>query len=449
MFSVATDASRGNYGPLPTTKVSLFGNSQSPLDGLEFISALFLFLHAQQFPASFPQPYPSGENGSSMKSRINPRSWSVAEDARLKQLVNQHGCKSWTEIGKHFPQRSGKQCRERWFNHLNPEIKRGNWSLEEDLVIIDVHRKIGSRWSEISKMLGGRTDNSIKNRWNSAIRKAVRTVTIIQESGVLAAQQIVSRAHDSTSDVLHEYCIRIVAERMSFELGPNFAFTSAAEHLDKLEQDSPISLIVGNSVGSASFGSEGSCSSLSTSRSSSPGFSPALLVLSSASPSPNAVNSYCSTTINSPCSIDDQCSPIPFDLKPVEKAVAFQPKESLLSSSQCIFTPSPCQFQLEMDYLDTLYLNEGSDSGNLDLLSLSSNDSLSARLSSPHDLLDETFQSECISTLSADGDDMGLYSGLLQPSNSTLPVLLDSGQSLIFEDKHLFYPETSGLASPS
>ena len=68
-----------------------------------------------------------------------------------------------------MPSRSGKQCRERWHNHLDPIINKNEWSAEEDRILLDSHKVMGNKWAEIAKVLPGRTDNQIKNRYNLSL----------------------------------------------------------------------------------------------------------------------------------------------------------------------------------------------------------------------------------------------------------------------------------------
>lgn len=102
--------------------------------------------------------------------------WTIKEDRTLIQLVEQQGPSHWNFIANYLPGRTGKQCRERWCNHLCPDINKSSWSLEEEMLLLLIHKKIGNKWSEIAKYLKGRTDNTIKNHWNSSMRKKIKFV---------------------------------------------------------------------------------------------------------------------------------------------------------------------------------------------------------------------------------------------------------------------------------
>ncbi|KAF0689258.1 hypothetical protein As57867_019206, partial [Aphanomyces stellatus] len=98
------------------------------------------------------------------------RPWLAFEDDLLVRTVVKYGPKRWGLIASYIAGRNGKQCRERWHNHLNPSIKKGPWDAHEDATLVELQARFGNRWALFTKTLRGRTDNAIKNHWYSNIK---------------------------------------------------------------------------------------------------------------------------------------------------------------------------------------------------------------------------------------------------------------------------------------
>ncbi|KAL4272966.1 hypothetical protein GQ457_13G000950 [Hibiscus cannabinus] len=106
------------------------------------------------------------------KDKVKRGPWSPQEDLRLISFIQKHGHENWRALPKQAGLlRCGKSCRLRWINYLRPDVKRGNISKEEEETIIRLHETLGNKWSKIASHLIGRTDNEIKNVWNTHLKK--------------------------------------------------------------------------------------------------------------------------------------------------------------------------------------------------------------------------------------------------------------------------------------
>uniref|UniRef100_A0ACD5T7V9 Uncharacterized protein n=1 Tax=Avena sativa TaxID=4498 RepID=A0ACD5T7V9_AVESA len=117
----------------------------------------------------------SGGSAQQPSAKLRKGLWSPEEDEKLYNHIIRHGVGCWSTVarlaGLH---RCGKSCRLRWINYLRPDLKRGSFSQQEEDLIVALHEVLGNRWSQIASHLPGRTDNEIKNFWNSCVKKKLR-----------------------------------------------------------------------------------------------------------------------------------------------------------------------------------------------------------------------------------------------------------------------------------
>jgi len=211
--SSSSSSSASNSAPQPPALKQSAEKEEDP--GWELEEDTKLKELVEKFPKQWDEIATSlpGRSATDCKQRheflLNPSivkgrgSWTEAEDKRLAELVNLYGPKKWsTAIAPHLPGRLGKQCRERWHNKLNPQLRGGKWTDEETELLFKLHKQHGNKWTTISKELPGRSDNDVKNRYYSQVRRKknasppldVAAVITTPATGKTNARELLERA---------------------------------------------------------------------------------------------------------------------------------------------------------------------------------------------------------------------------------------------------------------
>ncbi|CAD6264983.1 unnamed protein product [Miscanthus lutarioriparius] len=150
------------------------------------------------------------------KQGVKRGPWTAEEDKKLISFILTHGRCCWRAVPKLAGLlRCGKSCRLRWTNYLRPDLKRGLLSTAEEQLVIDLHAKLGNRWSKIAAKLPGRTDNEIKNHWNTHIKKKLIKMGIdpathqpLANSKAASSQSTVTDESAKSSDFREELSLK-------------------------------------------------------------------------------------------------------------------------------------------------------------------------------------------------------------------------------------------------
>ncbi|EOY27239.1 SANT/Myb domain - like 10 [Theobroma cacao] len=168
------------------------------------------------------------EENVSPKREVNKGAWTAEEDRKLAEVIAVHGAKRWKIIAiKAGLNRCGKSCRLRWMNYLRPNIKRGNISDQEEDLILRLHKLLGNRWSLIAGRLPGRTDNEIKNYWNSHLSKKINQKE--KQSGATTREgcKAQKRVVENAKEVIEENTSRGGEDsNISFDVDEFFDFSN-------------------------------------------------------------------------------------------------------------------------------------------------------------------------------------------------------------------------------
>nr|KJB30364.1 hypothetical protein B456_005G139500 [Gossypium raimondii] len=124
----------------------------------------------------------NGGNEDSKKKERHIVTWNQEEDDILREQISLHGTQNWAIIASKFKDKTTRQCRRRWYTYLNSDFKKGGWSPEEDMLLCEAQKIFGNRWTEIAKVVSGRTDNAVKNRFSTLCKKRAKYEALAKEN---------------------------------------------------------------------------------------------------------------------------------------------------------------------------------------------------------------------------------------------------------------------------
>ncbi|XP_047066855.1 transcription factor MYB124-like [Lolium rigidum] len=125
-------------------------------------------------------------------------SWSAEEDDVLRAQIAHLGTDNWTVIATQFKDKTARQCRRRWYNYLNTECKKGGWSREEDKLLCETQKVLGNKWTEIAKVVSGRTDNAVKNRFSTLCKRRANNDDLFEENTAVCSNANAKRVLTQT-----------------------------------------------------------------------------------------------------------------------------------------------------------------------------------------------------------------------------------------------------------
>ncbi|WJZ81121.1 hypothetical protein VitviT2T_000979 [Vitis vinifera] len=192
----------------------------------------------------------SGKETDSGHSKLCARGhWRPAEDTKLKELVALYGPQNWNLIAEKLEGRSGKSCRLRWFNQLDPRINRRAFSEEEEERLMDAHRLYGNKWAMIARLFPGRTDNAVKNHWHVIMARKYREQSSAYRRRKLS-QSVYRRMEEDPSFVCRDTATRT-------ETMPPYSINLSSGGINNNLSPFPFATFNG-AVGGVVYGSNGS-----------------------------------------------------------------------------------------------------------------------------------------------------------------------------------------------